>query len=87
MPSSKLRESLESIHRELADPKAVDEVNRTLLEQVAADIERVLDEEDATTPDTVRGRIEKAAIDFEAEHPRLARVMNEIADTLGRMGI
>ncbi|MCC5871120.1 MAG: DUF4404 family protein [Gammaproteobacteria bacterium] len=87
MPSSKLRESLESIRRELDEPGAVDDANRALLEQVAADIERVLDEEDETTPDTVRGKMEKAAVDFEAEHPRLARVMNEIVDALGRMGI
>jgi len=87
MPSSKLRESLESIQRELDAAGAMNEADRTLLEQVAADIERVLDEDDETTPDTVRGKMEKAAVDFEAEHPRLARVMNEIVDTLGRMGI
>lgn len=87
MPSAKLRESLEAIRRELDAAGAMDEADRTLLEQVAADIERVLDEDDETTPDTVRGKMEKAAVDFEAEHPRLARVMNEIADTLGRMGI
>ena len=87
MPSSRLRESLESIRRELDNAGAMDDTDRALLEQVAADIERVLDEDDETTPDTVRGRMEKAAVDFEAKHPRLARVMNEIVDALGRMGI
>lgn len=87
MPSSRLRESLESIRRELDAAGAMDDADRALLEQVAADIERVLDEDDETTPDTVRGRMEKAAVDFEASHPRLARVMNEIVDALGRMGI
>lgn len=87
MPSSKLHESLESIRRELDAAGTMEDADRALLEQVAADIERVLDENDETTPDTVTGKIEKAAVDFEAEHPRLARVMNEIVDALGRMGI
>ncbi len=87
MSSSRLQEQLEAIRRELADSDAVDATNRALLEQVAEDIERVLDEEDETTPDTVRGKMEKAAVDFEAEHPRLARVMNEVVEALARMGI
>lgn len=87
MPSSRLHESLQSIRRELDAAGGMDDADRTLLEQVAADIERVLDDDDETTPDTVRGKMEKAAVDFEARHPRLARVMNEIVDALGRMGI
>lgn len=87
MASERLQESLRALHRELADPEAVDEANRKLLEQVAEDIERVLDDEDETTPDSVRGRFEKMAVDFEAEHPRFARVMNEVVDALARMGI
>lgn len=87
MPATKLREQLEAIRRELARPDAVDDANRALLEDLAADIERVLDEEDETTPETVRDRIKKAAVDFEAEHPRIARVMNEIVEALARMGI
>ncbi len=87
MPATKLREQLEAIRRELDDPDAVDDANRALLEELAADIERVLDEEDETTPETVRDRMKKAAVDFEAEHPRIARVMNEIVEALARMGI
>ncbi|TVS16986.1 MAG: DUF4404 family protein [Gammaproteobacteria bacterium] len=87
MSSSRLREQLEAIRRELADSDSVDAGNRALLEQVAEDIERVLDDEDETTPDTVRGRMKKAAVDFEAEHPRLARVVNEVVEALARMGI
>lgn len=87
MASEKLRQSLQSLHRELSDPEAVDEANRRLLEQVAEDIERVLDEDDETTADSVRGRFERVAVDFEAEHPRVARVMNEVVEALARMGI
>jgi len=87
MPTERLRESLLAIRTELAEPEGMDAGSRELLEKVAADIERVLDEEDETTPETARGRMEQLAVDFEAEHPRVARVVNEVVEALARMGI
>lgn len=87
MPTERLRESLLAIRTELADPEGMDADSRALLEKVAADIERVLDEEDETTPDTARGRMEQLVVDFEVEHPRVTRVVNEVVEALARMGI
>ena len=87
MATERLRESLLAIRTELADPEGMDADSRALLEKVAADIERVLDEEDETTPDTARGRMEQLVVDFEVEHPRVTRVVNEVVEALARMGI
>lgn len=87
MSSEQLRASLEALRQELEAPEALGAEDRTLLEQAANDIERVLDEEDATTPDSVRDSFEQAAVSFEVEHPRMARVMGEIVDVLAKMGI
>ncbi len=54
---------------------------------MSRDIERVLDEEDDVDKASIVARVEAAALDFEASHPRLARFLGEITDTLAKLGV
>ncbi len=53
---------------------------------MADDIERALGGK-AVEADSGRERLEKIAVKLEAEHPRLANILGEMADTLGNLGI
>lgn len=84
MTRETLRQHLDQLHRELSTTDALDPETRALLEEVAQDIEHALE---GPFDDTVRGRIEAAAVRFQAEHPRVARLMSEVTDTLAKIGV
>ena len=81
-----LRENLKKLHTELASVEEFDEDLHTLLRQVADDIEKLLGDE-AAEVHSVRAQLEDAAVKFEADHPRLAGVLGELADTVNKLGI
>jgi hypothetical protein len=86
MPKTSLQAHLDQLRRELADAEQLDRDTRALLVEVAEDIDQIL-EESAPNYDSLRGRIEAAAVRFEAEHPRFAGIMSDITDTLAKLGI
>jgi hypothetical protein len=79
-----LRQHLDELHAELTSTETLDPETRAMLEEVARDIEQVLE---GGTDDSVRGRVEGAAVRFEAEHPRFARLLSEVTDTLAKIGV
>ena len=89
MPEKKLRELVESLHKELGSTPSVDAESRKLLEQLTADIDQLTarDEAAAGRHSTVLEEIDEAAVRFESEHPRLAMLLGNIADTLAKLGI
>ncbi len=87
MPRETLRENLRKLRTELASAaENLDENLHTLLRGVADDIERVLGGK-AVEAHAARERLEKIAVKFEANYPRLAKILSETADTLGKLGI
>jgi len=91
MPNKALREQLSELHGELASAAKLDPELRAMLREVARDIEKVLEQQDAqdqpTGTDPLQDRIQQATVNFEAEHPRLARILGDLADTLTKLGI
>lgn len=86
VPQQELKRQLDRLHAELASAPSLDDETRRLLEEVADDIERTLEgRHDAS--DTVRDRVERATARFEAEHPKLARVLGEVTDALAKIGV
>ncbi len=81
-----LRENLKKLHTELASVEEFDEDLHTLLRQVADDIEEMLGDETVEVH-SVRAQLEGAAVKFEADHPRLAGILGELADTVNKLGI
>lgn len=76
---ARLREQLEAAGS--PDPETV-----SLLQQLDADLHRLLDQSD---PDShpLRERVETLAADFDAQHPQAAAILREIAVALARVGI
>ena len=86
MPREALRQNLTKLHAELASAEELDEDVRALLRQVAGDIEEVLGDQSAS-PHSLQNRLEEATAKFEADHPRLANIIGELADTLSKLGV
>lgn len=86
MPREDLKRQLDRLHAELAAAPELDDETRSLLEAVADDIERTL-EDRHDEPHTVRERVEDATVRFEAQHPRFARVLTEVTDALAKIGV
>jgi len=91
MPDKALKQQLTELHAELASADDLDPALRRQLRDVADDIERLLAEEtsskEVSTIDQVQARIEEATVEFEAEYPRFARILEHLADTLAKLGI
>jgi hypothetical protein len=86
MPRPSLKAHLDQLRRELADAEQLDHDTRALLVEVAEDIDQIL-EETAPNYDSLRERIEAAAVRFEAEHPRFSGILGDITDTLAKLGL
>ena len=89
MPEQKLRELVENLHEELSSTSSVDAESRELLQQLTADIDQLTagDEAGAGHRSTALQEIEAVTARFESEHPRLALILGNIADTLSKLGI
>jgi len=86
VPKKTLRINLERLREELATPDALDPETRQMLASVAADIDRVLGEEDVQHA-SLPAKLEELTIRFEANHPKLAGIISEVADALAKIGI
>ncbi|HEX9875799.1 MAG TPA: DUF4404 family protein [Gammaproteobacteria bacterium] len=91
MPRETLRRQLENLHGELAAGEPLDAELRERLREVADDIEQLLSEgsreSDASTAERLRRHVKRATVNFETEHPRLAGILEGLADTLAKLGL
>lgn len=89
MPKERLRELVSNLHEELERTPQVDAEGRQLLRELTGDIEELVGHEapPADSRESATERVESAAVRLEAEHPRLAGILGEIVDALGRLGI
>ena len=84
------RDRLASLHAELTAAHSQDPEGRRSLGEVLPDLHRMVQGEtksDATPDPTLPGRLEKVAVQFEAEHPKLAQSVRSLVDLLGEVGI
>lgn len=88
MPTE-LRQTLKSLHEELASTRAVDAESRELLVTVMQDIARVLDQslEDDDDAGSLKEQLESVAVRFESEHPQLSAAVRQVVDALAKAGI
>ncbi len=92
MSESDLKTLLEQVHKKLNEPSSLDAATERMLGIVAQDIAVVLGrQEKSVEKDNESGvgshTLKKMAIEFEAEHPRLAHTLNDVADSLAKIGI
>jgi hypothetical protein len=86
MPKQTLKLKLARLREELAQPGSFDEETRRQLAEVADTIEKVLG---TPEPDYEEAQeaVESIALEFEARHPRFARILSEVTDALAKLGI
>lgn len=78
MTNSKLPELLRNLHAELARADTIDPESRALLTTIAEDLAKY---------ESHASRAHGLAATFEAQHPAIAAVLRQLADTLGKAGI
>jgi hypothetical protein len=91
MDEKTLRERLAKLHAELADAHRENPATRQSLGEILPDVKRMVDEPagaaDSSTDKTLPDRLERLAVQFEAEHPTLAASARRLIDLLSEVGI
>ena len=86
MDPQQLKQTLKRLHTELESTGSADQELKALLGELDDDIHR-LTEQAETEAASVGERLEAAAVSFEAEHPRVAMLLKELADSLAKLGL
>ena len=85
---SDLKQTVQSLHEELARTRQLGPEERALLESALADIRRALLGTAEVVPATEHAdTLEGAAVRLEAGHPGLAGAIRSVIDALGKAGI
>ena len=91
MDQKSLRERLAKLHAELANAHQQNPATRASLGEILPDVKRMLDQPaGAAAPPVDKSlpeRLEKVAVQFEAEHPTLAASARRLVDLLNEVGI
>lgn len=90
MDKNSLRDLAAKLHAELSDALRADPKSRESLSEMMRDINRLIDKP-ADSPSSAQGslpdRLERIAVQFEADHPTLAASARRLVDLLGEVGI
>lgn len=88
MAIDRLRADLERLREEIARADAGDRDALARLEELAGQVQRELDEENALgDPAGLVDELEEAITGFEARHPNLTAIVNNMLVALGSMGV
>jgi hypothetical protein len=89
MDEKTVRERLAQLHAELNDAHQANPGVRPGLNEILADVKRLAEGSMAqrTADAGLPGRLEKVAVQFEADHPKLAGSVRRIVDLLSEVGI
>jgi septal ring factor EnvC (AmiA/AmiB activator) len=91
MDQKTLRERLAKLHAELAKAHKQDPATRKSLGEILPDVKRMVDQPQGSAASSVDkslpDRLERVAVQFEAEHPRLAASARQLIDLLSEVGI
>ena len=89
MNDQNLRDLLQRVHRELENTEATDEAERERLRHLEADIRALLERSDDSTErdDPMLERLQDSIDHFEATHPQLTLMLNQMMTILSNAGI
>jgi hypothetical protein len=90
MESNSLRDHLAKVHAELTEALRADPKSRETLNEMMQDINRLIDKPadmTASSPGSLPDRLERVAVQFEADHPTLAASARRLIDLLSEVGI
>jgi uncharacterized membrane protein YccC len=91
MDQKSLRERLAKLHAELASAHRQNPETRQSLGEILPDLKRMVDQPADAAPasadKSLPERLERVAVQFEAEHPTLAASARRLVDLLNEVGI
>jgi HPt (histidine-containing phosphotransfer) domain-containing protein len=88
MPIDKLRADLARLRDEIARTQSGDSESLARLEQLARDIENELEQEKSLAdPAGLISELQESVSGFEASHPNLTAIVNNILVILGGIGV
>lgn len=90
MDTNSLRDHLAKVHAELTEALQADPKSRETLNDMMQDINRLIDKPadmSASSSASLPDRLERVAVQFEADHPTLAASARRLIDLLGEVGI
>jgi len=87
MANEERRKILEEFRNQVAQAEPLDEERRNLLLSLDKEIERLVEDETADTPDTVFEQLQENAEHFEQTHPTLALTLSQMMTVLSNAGI
>ena len=91
MDKNSLRERLAKLHAELDNAHQEDPATRRSLAEILPDVKRMVDQPagtaDPAIDKTLPDRLERVAVQFEADHPTLAASARRLIDLLSEVGI
>lgn len=91
MDQKSLRERFAKLHADLANAHEKNPATRQSLGEILPDVKRLVDEPagaaDPSVDKSLSERLERVAVQFEAEHPTLAASARRLIDLLNEAGI
>lgn len=87
MTQTELKNTIAELRTELAGLSTRDQAARTHIEELIARLEQHLNEPDDANRNTLRENFSSTIEQFEAEHPRITLILNQIMNTLSGSGI
>ena len=89
MPIDSLQLQLKKLHAELQSPHKFNEEELRMLEAISKDIQAIESEvkDSKSSIGPIKDQVNETLIHFDQEHPTVFKLLQEISDALGRMGI
>jgi len=89
MPIDTLQLQLKKLHAELQSPHKFNEEELRMLEAISKDIQAIETEvkDSKSSIEPIKDQVNETLIHFDQEHPTVFKLLQEISDALGRMGI
>jgi Domain of unknown function (DUF4404) len=90
MIQNRFNQALLKLHEDLHKKKVVDEDSKEILGKLRDDIETILNQEKGATKeqsDNLIDRLKKSANHFEASHPEITAVINDVVTILVNIGV
>jgi Domain of unknown function (DUF4404) len=90
MDQDSLRDLVAKLHAQMSDALRADPKSRESLSDMMQDINRLIDtpaESPSAVQSSLPDRLERIAVQFEADHPTLAASARRLIDLLGEVGI
>ena len=89
MDQDSLRDLVAKLHEQLSDALREDPQSRQRLSDLMKDVNRLIDKpaDPPSEAQSLPDRLERIAVQFEADHPTLAASARRLIDLLGEVGI